>query len=140
MREREEGKSASKLSFNDPRSFVGRNLSSQEPKFIASTRATCGYQKRGISSKIQGGDLGESNFSGLGGVLETSFCSTMLQEVGIFPTLVLFPSYGLILGGTGVLRACLADFLTVYSCFYGLLVAGFLARFVSVHGMLKAWF
>ena len=40
----------------------------------------------------------------------------------------------------GVLRACLADFWTIYSPFYGLLVAGFVARFVSVHGMLKALF
>ena len=39
-----------------------------------------------------------------------------------------------------VLRACLTDFWIVYSRFYGLLVAGFVAWFVSVHGMLKAWF
>ena len=34
---------------------------------------------------------GNQNFSGLGGVLETSFSSTILQEVGILPTLVYFP-------------------------------------------------
>ena len=38
---------------------------------------------------------GKSKFSGLGGVLETSYHSTMLQEVGILPTLVLVPIFGL---------------------------------------------
>ena len=53
----------------------------------------------GFNRRPKGGDLGKSNFLGLGDVLETSFGSTTLQEAGIFPTLVLFPSYGLILGG-----------------------------------------
>ena len=39
-----------------------------------------------------------------------------------------------------VLKGCFADFWTIYSSFYVLLVAGFVAWFVSVHGMLKAWF
>ena len=38
---------------------------------------------------------GKSKFSGLGGVLETSYRSTTLQEVGILPTLVLVPIFGL---------------------------------------------
>ena len=33
---------------------------------------------------------GKSKFSGLGGVLDTSFSSTMLQEAGVLPTLVYF--------------------------------------------------
>ena len=33
---------------------------------------------------------GKSKFSGLGGVLETSFGSTTLQEIGVLPTLVYF--------------------------------------------------
>ena len=40
----------------------------------------------------------KSKFSGLGGVLRTSYNSSTLQEVGIFPTLVLVPIFGLILG------------------------------------------
>ena len=40
--------------------------------------------------------FGKSDFSGLGGVLEASFNSTMFQEVGILPTLVYFHSKGLI--------------------------------------------
>ena len=39
-----------------------------------------------------------------------------------------------------VLRACLANFWTVYSHFYDLSVADCVAQFVSVHGMFKAWF
>ena len=42
---------------------------------------------------------GKSKFSGLGGVLETSFGSTTLQEVGILPILVYFHPKGMILGG-----------------------------------------
>ena len=53
----------------------------------------------GFYRRSKGGDLEKSKFLGLGGVLETSFGSTMLQDVGILPTLVLFLSYGLILGG-----------------------------------------
>ena len=37
------GKEKSKTSFGDPQSSVGRNSSSQELKFISSTRATCMY-------------------------------------------------------------------------------------------------
>ena len=37
---------------------------------------------------------GKSMFSGLGGVLETSYHSTMLQEVGVLPTLVYFQPWG----------------------------------------------
>ena len=38
---------------------------------------------------------GKSKFSGLGGVLETFYRSTTLQEVGILHTLVLVPIFGL---------------------------------------------
>ena len=46
-----------------------------------------------------GGVTWKSKFLGLGGVLETSFSSTTLQEVGIFSTLVYFHPRGLILRG-----------------------------------------
>ena len=52
----------------------------------------------GFHRRPKGGDLGKSKSSGLGGVLETSFGSTTLQEIEILP-MVLFPLYGLILGG-----------------------------------------
>ena len=42
-----------KASSQDLQSSVGRFTSGQEQKFIASTRGTRGYLKRGISSKIQ---------------------------------------------------------------------------------------
>ena len=48
-------------------------------------------KKEGFHRKSKGGDFGKSKFSGLGGVLETSFSSTTLQDVGILPTLVYFP-------------------------------------------------
>ena len=55
-----------------------------------------GTKKEGIHRRSKGGDFGKSKFLGLGGVLETSFgSSTMLQEVGILPTLVYFPFQGL---------------------------------------------
>ena len=43
----------SQTSLFDPRSFVGRNTSGQEQKFIYLTRATRGYRKHGISLRIQ---------------------------------------------------------------------------------------
>ena len=48
------------------------------------------YQKREISLKIKRGDLEKSKFSGLGGVLKTSYHSTMLQEIEVLPTLDYF--------------------------------------------------
>ena len=50
-----------------------------------------GTKKEGFHRRSKGGDFGKSKFSRLGGVLETSFGSTTLQEVGILPTLVYFP-------------------------------------------------
>ena len=47
------GRAKSKTSFGDPWSSVGRNSSSQELKFISSTRATRVYKKRRVSLKIQ---------------------------------------------------------------------------------------
>ena len=58
-----------------------------------------GTKKKGFHQRSKGGDFGKSNFLGLGGVLETSFGSTNLQEVGILPTFVYFHPKGLILGG-----------------------------------------
>ena len=47
-----------------------------------------GTKKEGFHRRFIGGDFGKSKFSGLGDVLETSFGSTTLQEVGVLPTLV----------------------------------------------------
>ena len=69
------------------------------------------------------------NFSGLGGVLETSFGSTTLQKVGILHTLVNFHPKGLISGKMwcrgpkalfGWFRNCLNPFLWLI-CGCGLL-------------------
>ena len=83
----------------DLRSSVGRISSGQGLKFIASTRAYVGTKNEGFHRRSKGGDFGKSKFLGLGGVLETSFGSTTLQEVGILSTLVYFHPKGLILGG-----------------------------------------
>ena len=45
VRERGREKKNIQISFDNPRSSVGRNLSSHEPKFIDSTKGTHGYQK-----------------------------------------------------------------------------------------------
>ena len=55
-------------------------------------RGLCmGTKKEGFHRRSNGGEFRKSKFSGLGGVLETSFDSTMLQEVGILLNLVYFP-------------------------------------------------
>ena len=51
-----------------------------------------GTKNEGFHRKSKGVDFGKSKFSGLGGVLETSFGFTTLQEVRIFPTLIYFHS------------------------------------------------
>ena len=51
-------------------------------------------KKEGFHLRSKGGDFRKSKFSGLGGVLETSFGSNTLQEVGIPPTLVILHSKG----------------------------------------------
>ena len=58
-----------------------------------------GTENEGFHRRSKRGDFGKSKFSGLGGVLETSFGSTTLQEVEILHTLVYFHHKGLILGG-----------------------------------------
>ena len=50
-----------------------------------------GTKKEGFHRRYKGGDFDKSKFLELGGVLETSFSSTILQEVKILPTLVYFP-------------------------------------------------
>ena len=47
-----------------------------------------GSKKEGFHLRSKGGDFGKSKFSRLGAVLETSFGSTTLQEVGVLSTLV----------------------------------------------------
>ena len=56
-------------------------------------------KNEGFHQRYKGEDLEKSRVLSLGGVLEASYTSITLQEVGIFPTLVLFPPFGLILGG-----------------------------------------
>ena len=43
-------------------------------------------KNEGFHRRSKGEDFGKSKFSGLGGVLKTSFGSTTLQEVRILPT------------------------------------------------------
>ena len=58
-----------------------------------------GTKKKGFHRRSKGGDFVKSKFLGLGGVLETSFGSTTLQNVEILPTLVHFHPKRLILWG-----------------------------------------
>ena len=62
---KKERKKESKTPFFNPSNFIGRNSSSQELKFITSTRAMCVYQKGGISPKIQMRRFGEMKVFGL---------------------------------------------------------------------------
>ena len=52
-------------------------------------------KNEGFHQRFEEGDLGKSDFSGLGDVLETSFGSTTLQEVMILHTLLYFHLKGL---------------------------------------------
>ena len=52
--ELERERSKTPPSFYDLRRSGGRNPSSQDSKFIYSTRATRGYRKRAVSPKISG--------------------------------------------------------------------------------------
>ena len=56
------------------------------------------YQNNRISPKIQKRRFREIKGVCIGSILETSYPSSMLQEVGILPTLVYFHPEGLILG------------------------------------------
>ena len=47
-------------------------------------------KNEGFHRRSKGGDLGKSKFLGLGGVPETSFGSTTLQDIGILPTWFIF--------------------------------------------------
>ena len=62
VREKRERRELPNASLFDPRNFVGLNSSSQKPKFIYSTRDTCGYRKHGISPRIQARSLGNQRF------------------------------------------------------------------------------
>ena len=78
-------------------------------------RATFGYQKEGFHRRFKGGDFGKSNFSGLRGVLETSFSSITLQEVGILSTFVYFHPKSCF-GYISTFRRHLALFSTLRGC------------------------
>ena len=88
MREKRERRELPSASLLDPQSSASRNLSSQEPKFIYTTRYTHGHRKQRISLRIQAKSLGESWVSGFSRLPKVS---STLQEVGILPTLVYFP-------------------------------------------------
>ena len=47
-------------------------------------------KKEGFHRRSKGRDLEKSKFLSLEGVLETSYHSTTLQDVGLLPTLVYF--------------------------------------------------
>ena len=74
-----------------------------------------GTKNEGFHRRSKGGDFGKSKFSGLGGVLETSFGSTTLQEVDILPTLVYFHLKGCF-GSISTLRSHLAIFYAIRGC------------------------
>ena len=76
--------------FNPQSSAIGIRRDKSES---SSTRRVLhmGTKKKGFHRRSKGGDFGKSKFSGLGGVLETSFGFTTLEEVWILPTLVYFP-------------------------------------------------
>ena len=61
-KEREREKKEIQTFLFDLQSFVNRNLLGKEGKFIYSTRATCGYRKHGISSRIQVRSSGNQRF------------------------------------------------------------------------------
>ena len=89
-------------SFHNPWSSVGWNSSSQDPKVHRLYEGYAWVQKKeGFHRRSKGGDFEKSKFSRLEGVLETSFGSTTLKEVGILSTfvylrdvLVIFPPLG----------------------------------------------
>ena len=56
----------------DLRRSVGRNSSGQERKFIYSTRATCGYQKKRDFALDSSEEFRKSKVSSLGSVHRTS--------------------------------------------------------------------
>ena len=93
MRGREKEKP--KTSLFDPRSFVGQNSSGQGLKFHRLDKGYAWVPKMRDFTKDSKEDIwGKSKFSGLGGVLKTSFDSTTLQEIGVLPTLVYFQPWG----------------------------------------------
>ena len=61
-REKMKNKKIIQTYFFDLLSFVSQNSSDQERKSIYSTRATLGYQKKGISSRIQVRSFGNQRF------------------------------------------------------------------------------
>ena len=91
MRKEKREKGELRAFSQDLRSSVGRFSSSQEQKFIASTRGTCGYLERRISPKIQEGRFREIEVVGFRRL--PTHVST-LKEVRIVLTLAYFPSLG----------------------------------------------
>ena len=72
-------------------------------------------KKEGFHRRSKGVGFEKSKFSGLGGILETSFESTTLQEVEILHTLVYFHPKGCF-GYISTLRSCLALFYALRGC------------------------
>ena len=93
-REREEKRKKSKAYFSDLWRSIGQNSSSQELKFIYLTRAKRTYQNRRISQKIQKRRFGGNQKGRVRRPSQGSNDSSMVQEVGILPTLVYFHPKG----------------------------------------------
>ena len=74
MGEKEREKDSIQASSDDLWSSIGRNSSSQKLKFIASTRATHMYKKRGVSPKIQRKRFGGIEGLGLGRLTTLLLC------------------------------------------------------------------
>ena len=60
-----------------------------------------GTKNEGFYQRSKGGNFGKSKFLGLGGVLETSFSSTTLQEVWILHTKGCFVVFSALRGCLG---------------------------------------
>ena len=104
VREDKRERGEPRASSQDLWSSVGRFSSSQEQKFITSTRGTHGYLERRISSKIQEGSFREIEVVGF---MRLPTCVSTLKEVRDSSYLGLLSTLG---RGKRVfrLRACLA--------------------------------
>ena len=86
-----ERKRVPKISLFDLRSSFGQNSSAKSKVNLLDEGYAWVPKMRDFTKNPKEGDFGKSKFSGLGGVLETSFCSTKLQEVEILLTLLYLP-------------------------------------------------
>ena len=106
VREKRERRELPSVSLFDPRSSTGQNSCSQEPKFIYATRATRGYQKQRISSKIQAKSLRDRGFR-VSGTSESFIFALRGRDSSYFG---LFSILGAVWLSFNALRGCLAIF------------------------------